>query len=487
MLCDLFLFKLDVQNYIKNMHPRLFIFLLMICSNMIVNAQTHVASFFSDGMILQQQKSINIWGIDSAGTKIHVVSSWGETSQATTSTNGKWKLQLTTPTAGGPHAITIKGSSIVTINDVLIGEVWVCSGQSNMQIPLSGGLDGNFIEGGLDAIVNSKNDRIRFFTVKQNTSLKPLDNVKGRWEKAAPSTSGSFSAVGYFFAQQLEMVLDVPIGIVVTAWGSSTAEAWSDDKTLHDLGITIPNEIAEMPQKTPTVLYNAMMHPLIGYGVKGVLWYQGEANRRNANEYEKIVNTMVTSWREQWNIGDFPFYFAQIAPFNYGKNNSAFLREAQLKSSQNLQNAEMVVTLDVGDCTQIHPSKKREVGKRLSYLAIAKDYGISGYDFKSPTLTNYFIEKQEIILTFSNRIQLNRNVGTSENFEIAGTDMIFYPANAVMKSPYHKDQKVRVFSEKVTDPKAVRYGFKNCVIPTLFGRNGLPVSSFRTDNLNANE
>ena len=449
MLCDLFLFKLDVQNIIKNMHPRLFIFLLMICSNMIVNAQTHVASFFSDGMILQQKKSINIWGIDSAGTKIHVVSSWGETSQATTSTNGKWKLQLTTPTAGGPHAITIKGSSIVTINDVLIGEVWVCSGQSNMQIPLSGGLDGNFIEGGLDAIVNSKNDRIRFFTVKQNTSLKPLDNLKGRWEKAAPSTSGSFSAVGYFFAQQLEKVLDVPIGIVVTAWGSSTAEAWSDDKTLNDLGIIIPNEIAEMPQKTPTVLYNAMMHPLIGYGIKGVLWYQGEANRRNANEYEKIVNTMVNSWREQWNIGDFPFYFAQIAPFNYGKNNSAFLREAQLKSSQNLQNAEMVVTLDVGDCTQIHPSKKREVGKRLSYLAIAKDYGISGYDFKSPTLTNYFIEKQEIILTFSNRIQLNRNVDTSENFEIAGTDMIFYPANAVMTSPYHKDQKVRVFSEKV--------------------------------------
>ena len=487
MLCDLFLFKLDVQNYIKNMHPRLFIFLVMICSNMIVNAQTHVASFFSDGMILQQQKSINIWGIDSAGTKIHVVSSWGETSQATTSTNGKWKLQLTTPTAGGPHAITIKGSSIVTINDVLIGEVWVCSGQSNMQIPLSGGLDGNFIEGGLDAIVNSKNDRIRFFTVKQNTSLKPLDNVKGRWEKAAPSTSGSFSAVGYFFAQQLEKVLDVPIGIVVTAWGSSTAEAWSDDKTLNDLGIIIPNEIAEMPQKTPTVLYNAMMHPLIGYGIKGVLWYQGEANRRNANEYEKIVNTMVTSWREQWNIGDFPFYYAQIAPFNYGKNNSAFLREAQLKSSQNLQNAEMVVTLDVGDCTQIHPSKKREVGKRLSYIALAKNYGISGYDFKSPTLTNYFIEKQEIILTFSNRIQLNRNVGTSENFEIAGTDMIFYPANAVMKSPYHKDQKVRVFSEKVPNPKAVRYGFKNCLIPTLFGRNGLPVSSFRTDNLNANE
>ena len=469
------------------MRARLFIFLVLICSNMIVNAQTNVSSFFSDGMILQQQKSINFWGIDSAGTKIHVESSWGETSQTTTSTNGKWKLQLTTPTAGGPHNITIKGSSTVTINDVLIGEVWVCSGQSNMQIPLRGGLDGNFIEGGLDAIVNSKNDRIRFFTVKQNTSVKPLDNVKGRWEKAAPSTAGSFSAVGYFFAQQLEKVLDVPIGIVVTAWGASSVEAWTDSSTLNDLGLGSAEKLVKMKQQSPSVLYNAMMHPLIGYGIKGVLWYQGEANRPNANEYEKIVNAMVTSWREQWNIGDFPFYYAQIAPFNYGKNNSAFLREAQLMSSQSLQNAEMVVTLDVGDCTQIHPSKKREVGKRLSYIALAKDYGISGYDFKSPTLTNYFIEDQEIILTFSNRIQLNKNVDPSENFEIAGTDMVFYPANAVMTSPYHKDQKVRVFSEKVPHPKAVRYGFKNCVLPTLFGRNGLPVSSFRTDNLNVNE
>lgn len=469
------------------MRARLFIFLVLICSNMIVNAQTNVSSFFSDGMILQQQKSINFWGIDSAGTKIHVESSWGETSQTTTSTNGKWKLQLTTPTAGGPYNITIKGSSTVTINDVLIGEVWVCSGQSNMQIPLGGGLDGNFIEGGLDAIVNSKNDRIRFFTVKQNTSVKPLDNVKGRWEKAAPSTSGSFSAVGYFFAQQLEKVLDVPIGIVVTAWGASSVEAWTDSSTLNDLGLGPAEKLVKMKQQSPSVLYNAMMHPLIGYGIKGVLWYQGETNRSNFSEYEKIVNAMVTSWRDQWNIGDFPFYYAQIAPFNYGKNNSAFLREAQLMSSQSLQNAEMVVTLDVGDCTQIHPSKKREVGKRLSYIALAKDYGISGYDFKSPTLTNYFIEDQEIILTFSNRVHLNKNVDPSENFEIAGTDMVFYPANAVMTSPYHKDQKVRVFSEKVTHPKAVRYGFKNCVLPTLFGRNGLPVSSFRTDNLNVNE
>ena len=463
------------------------ILLLLICFSLVTKAQTTVGTVFGDGMVLQQQKDIYLWGTDNVDAKINVVSSWGETAKTTTSKNGKWKMQLTTPNAGGPHTITIKGSSTVTIDDVLIGEVWVISGQSNMQLPLKGGLDGNFIEGGLDAIVNSKNDRIRFFTVKQNASLKPIDNVNGRWEKAAPSTSGSFSAVGYFFAQQLEKVLDVPIGIIVTAWGASTAEAWTDSSTLNDLGLGSAEKMVKMKQQTPSVLYNALIHPLIGYGIKGVLWYQGEANRPNANEYEKIVNAMVTSWRKQWNIGDFPFYYVQIAPFNYGKNNSAFLREAQLKSSQSLQNAEMVVTLDVGDCTQIHPSKKREVGKRLSYVALAKDYGISGYDFKSPTLTNYFIEEQEIILTFSNRVHLNKNVDPSENFEIAGTDMVFYPANAAMTSPYHKDQKIRVFSEKVPHPKAVRYGFKNCVLPTLFGRNGLPVSSFRTDNLNVNE
>ena len=469
------------------MHTKTLVFLLLICSNLISIAQTTVGAVFDDGMVLQQQKDIYLWGTDNVGTKINVVSSWGKTAKTTTSKNGKWKLQLATPVAGGPHSITIKGSSSIIINDVLIGEVWICSGQSNMQLPLKGGLDGNFIEGGLDAIVNSKNDRIRFFTVQKNASLKPLDNIKGKWEKADPSTSGSFGAVGYFFAQQLEKVLEVPIGIIVTAWGASSAEAWTDSSTLNDLGLELPEKMAKMKQQTPSVLYNAMIHPLIGYGMKGILWYQGESNRHNAEQYEQIINAMVTSWRKKWNNRDFPFYYAQIAPFNYGKRNSAFLREAQLNTSHSLKNSEMVVTLDVGDCTQIHPSKKTEVGKRLSYIALAKDYGISGYDFKSPSLKNYFVEDQEITLTFSDRVHLNKNVDASENFEIAGADMIFYPANAVMTSPYHSDQKIRVFSKKVPHPKAVRYGFKNCILPTLFGRNGLPVSSFRTDNLNSNE
>ena len=445
-------------------------------------AQTNVASFFSDGMVLQQKKNINIWGKDIAGIKVNIVSSWGESSSAITQNNGEWKVQLATPIAGGPYEISISGSSEVLIKNVMIGEVWICSGQSNMQVPLKGGLDGNFVNGGLNAIVNSNNDKIRFFTVQQNASFKPLQDVSGKWENASPSTTGSFSAVAYFFAKQIEHLLDVPIGIIVTAWGSSTAEAWTDKKTLNDLGIEASNKKFEQIQKTPGVLFNAMLNPFVGYGIKGFLWYQGEANRHNYNMYEEIVNKMVTSWRNKWNEDDLPFYFAQIAPFNYGKMNSAFLREAQLKISNSLKNAEIVVTIDVGNCSEIHPSKKIEVGKRLAYIALAKDYGFVGFDYSSPKLKDWIVRDNEILLEFSSRVFIKNKTQPSKNFEIAGPDKIFYPAEATLSNVYGEVQQIIISSDKVSYPIALRYGFKNCVTPNLFGRNGLPVSSFRTDN-----
>ena len=351
-----------------------------------------------------------------------------------------------------------------------------------MQVPLKGGLDGNFVNGGLNAIVNSNNDKIRFFTVQQNASFKPLQDVSGKWENASPSTTGSFSAVAYFFAKQIEHLLDVPIGIIVTAWGSSTAEAWTDKKTLNDLGIEASNKKFEQIQKTPGVLFNAMLNPFVGYGIKGFLWYQGEANRHNYNIYEEIVNKMVTSWRNKWNEDDLPFYFAQIAPFNYGKMNSAFLREAQLKISNSLKNAEIVVTIDVGDCSEIHPSKKIEVGKRLAYIALAKDYGFVGFDYGSPKLKDWIVRDNEIVLEFSSRVFIKNKTQPSKNFEIAGPDKIFYPAEATLSNVYGEVQQIIISSDKVSSPIALRYGFKNCVTPNLFGRNGLPVSSFRTDN-----
>jgi len=461
---------------------KFFLIIFFTLGNTCLCAQTNVASFFSDGMVLQQRKNINIWGKDIAGTKVNIVSSWGESSSATTQRNGEWKVKLATPIAGGPYEISISGSSEVLIKNVMIGEVWICSGQSNMQVPVKGGLDGNFVNGGLNAIVNSNNDKIRFFTVQQNASFKPLQDVSGKWENASPSTTGSFSAVAYFFAKQIEHLLDVPIGIIVTAWGSSTAEAWTDKKTLNDLGIEASNKKFEQIQKTPGVLFNAMLNPFVGYGIKGFLWYQGEANRHNYNIYEEIVNKMVTSWRNKWNEDDLPFYFAQIAPFNYGKMNSAFLREAQLKISNSLKNAEIVVTIDVGDCSEIHPSKKIEVGKRLAYIALAKDYGFVGFDYSSPKLKDWIVRDNEIVLEFSSRVFIKNKTQSSKNFEIAGPDKIFYPAEATLSNVYGEVQQIIISSDKVSSPIALRYGFKNCVTPNLFGRNGLPVSSFRTDN-----
>lgn len=461
---------------------KFFLIIFFAVGNTCLWAQTNVASFFSDGMVLQQKKNINIWGKDIAGIKVNIVSSWGESSSAITQNNGEWKVQLATPIAGGPYEISISGSSEVLIKNVMIGEVWICSGQSNMQVPLKGGLDGNFVNGGLNAIVNSNNDKIRFFTVQQNASFKPLQDVSGKWENASPSTTGSFSAVAYFFAKQIEHLLDVPIGIIVTAWGSSTAEAWTDKKTLNDLGIEASNKKFEQIQKTPGVLFNAMLNPFVGYGIKGFLWYQGEANRHNYNMYEEIVNKMVTSWRNKWNEDDLPFYFAQIAPFNYGKMNSAFLREAQLKISNSLKNAEIVVTIDVGNCSEIHPSKKIEVGKRLAYIALAKDYGFVGFDYSSPKLKDWIVRDNEIVLEFSSRVFIKNKTQPSKNFEIAGPDKIFYPAEATLSNVYGEVQQIIVSSDKVSSPIALRYGFKNCVTPNLFGRNGLPVSSFRTDN-----
>ena len=461
---------------------KFFLIIFLAVGNTCLWAQTNVASFFSDGMVLQQKKNINIWGKDIAGIKVNIVSSWGESSSAITQNNGEWKVQLATPIAGGPYEISISGSSEVLIKNVMIGEVWICSGQSNMQVPVKGGLDGNFINGGLNAIVNSNNDKIRFFTVQQNASFKPLQDVSGKWENASPSTTGSFSAVAYFFAKQIEHLLDVPIGIIVTAWGSSTAEAWTDKKTLNDLGIEASNKKFEQIQKTPGVLFNAMLNPFVGYGIKGFLWYQGEANRHNYNIYEEIVNKMVTSWRNKWNEDDLPFYFAQIAPFNYGKMNSAFLREAQLKISNSLKNAEIVVTIDVGNCSEIHPSKKIEVGKRLAYIALAKDYGFVGFDYGSPKLKDWIVRDNEIVLEFSSRVFIKNKTQPSKNFEIAGPDKIFYPAEATLSNVYGEVQQIIISSDKVSSPIALRYGFKNCVTPNLFGRNGLPVSSFRTDN-----
>jgi len=458
------------------------ILLIFIAIHSLVHTQIKLPSFFTDHMVLQQDKNVTIWGYDKPKSKIKVTGSWGEDASVKSEKDGSWKVQLKTPIAGGSYTLVIDGSTTVTIQDVMIGEVWLCSGQSNMQMTVYG-YGNQPVNGSQEAILNAENSKIRMFTAKRAFHNTPQNNVEGDWQLAAPATVGSFSAAAYFFGKKLESVLDVPIGLIVTSWGGSSAEAWTDKETLAQFNsIQIPEEVnTKRPNQSPTALYNGMLHPFIGYAIKGAIWYQGEANRNRASEYNALMAALITSWRSQWNQGSFPFYFTQIAPFNYGNGtNSALLREAQLHTMQTLENTGMAVTLDIGDAKYIHPREKKTVGDRLAYWALAKDYGIQGIEYSGPIYKEIkSIANGKIELLFENSPHGINSFGKElTGFEIAGEDKIFYPAKAKIGRSLNV---VMVSSEQVPTPVAVRYAFKNTSEATLFSTAGLPASSFRTD------
>jgi sialate O-acetylesterase len=446
-------------------------------------SQTSLPTFFSDSMVLQQQTEAVIWGKDKAKTKIVVTGSWGKSSKVISDESGKWKLKLSTPSAGGPYTLVIKGSSTITLNDVLIGEVWLCSGQSNMEMPLKGNANQPII-GSNEFILNSTNPSIRVFHTPHNFSKTPLYDVKGQWKFASPATSGNFSAVAYFFAKKIHSVIGIPVGIIETSWGASSVESWMDSTTLASFKtVKIPeNTTIKEANLTHTMLYNSMLHPYIGYSLKGMLWYQGESNRQNSNEYHTLFSMLIKSWREQWNQGSFPFYFVQIAPHaGLETIDGALLREAQLKTMQTVENTGMAVTMDIGEKNMIHPAQKEQVGNRLAYWALSKNYNIPGIAFCGPVYKQ--LEKAPddgLIITFEYADMGLATFGKQlSDFEIAGEDKIFYPAKAI----FTKDRRscITVRSEQVKNPVSVRYAFKNWVEGSLFNIYGLPASSFRTD------
>ena len=446
-------------------------------------SQTRLPAMFSDNMVLQQQQMVSVWGVDNPNAKISVQGSWGNNATATTDADGHWKLKLQTPAAGGPYTVVIKGSKEVTLKNVLIGEVWFCSGQSNMEMPVKG-YSNQPVIGSNETILNSSNDNIRFLNTPRSASITPLYDVKGEWKAAGPATTGNFSATAYYFAKKLQSVLNVPVGIIQSAWGASTIESWMDKQSLSEFkNKVIPETLPDsLPNRTPTILYNSMLHPYIGYTIKGVLWYQGEANRENASEYRALFTSMISSWRRQWQQGDFPFYFVQIAPFEPGKVNAAFLREAQLQTMSTVKNTGMAVTMDIGERTVIHPAQKEQVGNRLAYWALAKDYNVKGIAFSGPVYKQ--LEKTangRLMLTFDYCDQGLTSFGKPlTDFEIAGEDKVFYPAQAMIRND--KNGVLVVWSDAVKEPVSVRYAFKNWAEGSLFNTQGLPASSFRTDN-----
>lgn len=464
---------------------KIFLLLATIMVVMGINAKVTLPKIFSDGMVMQRETNANLWGEAKASSNVKITTSWDNKSYVVRSdSNGKWKTSVKTPKAGGPFSITFSDGEKLTINNILIGEVWICSGQSNMEMPMKG-YKNQPVDKAVEDILHSKDNNLRLFTVKRNSKFKPVDDVTGNWNEANPASVRNFSATAYYFGRELRRSLDVPVGLIVAAWGGSACEAWMTAdwlKAFPDAKIPASEEDIKSKNRTPTVLYNGMLHPLIGFSMRGVIWYQGEDNVTRYSTYADMLTTMIGGWRSVWEQGDFPFYFCQIAPYDYKlinyTVNSAFLREQQSKAELMNQNCGMAVLMDVGMDFGIHPRKKYQAGMRLALLALDKTYGVEGLTSESAYYDKMEIKGDTAVISFKRADMwiYGAKGYKSDLFEIAGEDRIFHPAKAWIER-----SKVYVKCDSVKTPVAVRYAFKDWADGDLFC-DGLPISSFRTDN-----
>ncbi len=652
---------------------KVFFFLTAICLASALRGQVTLPAVIGSHMVLQQNSEAPLWGWASPGENISIATSWDSGKvQAAAGSDGKWSVKVKTPPAGGPFTIEIAGKNKIVLDDILIGEVWICSGQSNMEMPLKGWPEwGGPIDGSEAAIKEANYPNIRLFTVKKAYSFVPVDTCSGNWAACTPETAKDFSATGYFFGRTLSQKLNIPIGLIHTSWGGTAAEAWTSnefisqipkfnnasgrcdpelfyktaidnyykeqEKWVKGIGFNVseqgpawssgadtgegwadakvPSEWAATPvgsyngmveyrmtfkvpkgwvgkptvielgpidemdvtwlngkligshlnpgdwatprkyevpagtlkagenilalrvantsglggingkeadlkislakakgkpvplagtwkirkaeaigkvppvpdcincnyPNTPTMLYNAMIRPLVPFAIKGAIWYQGESNRYDGLLYRDIFTGMIRNWRSDWKQGEFPFYFVQIAPYTYQDSYSTgLLREAQEWAMKKLPNTGMVVTMDIGNLKNIHPGNKADVGKRLAAWALAKDYGLINTAYGSPFYRGFQIEGNKIRIMFDN---VSGGLTTFGNelvgFQIAGADKVFHPAKATVG-----DRVVFVESPEVPRPVAVRFGWNSTDLTNLYNLLGLPAAPFRTDTWN---
>jgi sialate O-acetylesterase len=485
-------------------------------------AEVRPHALFSDNMVLQQGATINVWGTAKVGEKVAVKLAQ-KVAATTADGKGKWLVKLPALDPGEPLTMTIAGSNTVTFNNVMVGEVWIASGQSNMAWPVKAAARSD------EELAAANHPNLRLFSVAHVVASKAQDDVTGKWEVCTPQTVGDFSAVGYFFGRDLHKALNVPVGIIHTSWGGTPAEAWTsmgvlesepgfksildgwqqrfdaypaavekyiqsvrdwskaaDEAEAAGQPLAAPKlEFPPDPRLTPhrpAGLYNAMIHPLLHYPIKGAIWYQGESNAGRAFEYRSLFPAMIKNWRTDWGIGDFPFLFVQLAPFGKivdGPKDSAWaeLREAQLLTARNLPNTGMAVITDVGNPNDIHPKAKQPVGARLALAARALTYG-EKTEFSGPIYKSMKRDGGEIALSFAHLGGgMVSKEGPLKGFTIAGKDRKFVNADAEIKG-----DTVVVSSPQVAEPEAVRYGWADCPIVNLWNKADLPASPFRTDD-----
>ena len=507
--------------------------LILFFNTTVLFANVQLGSVFSDHMVLQYNATVPIWGTADPGEKV-TVQLGRQTLSTKADVNGRWTVKLNKLTAGGPYTITVKGKNTITLNDIYAGEVWLCSGQSNMDMTVAREdryWCGVFNE--KEEVANANYPLIRVFDVDFTPAATPREDVKGKWEIVAPQTVGHLSAAAYFFARDLQKKLKMPIGLITTAYGASTAEAWIreealvNDVTLKSLvdafktklekyssdtatqnaykiayekwKVTAAKAKAEgkdevrgpknsdpvRDQHNATVLWNGMVKALVPYAIKGALWYQGESNSPTANIYRQIMETLINDWRMQWGQGNFPFIYVQLA--NIGKTfdsipakggSEAIKRQAQLQNLS-LPNTAMVVAIDnadSNDMNNVHPKNKQEIGRRLAIAAEAIAYG-NKIVYSGPVFEKMEIEGNRIRLHFKHTGSgLMAKDGALKGFAIAGDDRKFIWANATIEG-----NTIVVATPEVTKPIAVRYGWSNNPPTSLYNNENLPASPFRTD------
>ncbi|WP_445452494.1 sialate O-acetylesterase [Flavobacterium sp. 25HG05S-40] len=449
----------------------LFLFFLMIANSAMANVT--LPSFFSDGMVLQRNSDVKLWGWGNPKEPIIITTSWNKQEYSTVAdSNANWSVIIPTAKEGGPYTISIKGYNELVLKNVSLGEVWLCSGQSNMEMNANWG-----ILNGEEEARKATHPNIHFFAVAKASSDNPQNNLAGNWEVCSPETMKRNSAVAYFFANRItEELKNVPVGLIISAWGATSAEVWMPKEVFQNNAELVqaankinPNEYCPVGHSKT---FNTMIHPLVGYTIAGVLWYQGESNV-GSTIYDKTFSALIRSWRSLW-ATEFPFYFVQLAPYQNGGTDfsSVIIRDLQRRTLQ-LPNTAMVVTSDISTTDDIHPKDKKSVGVRLASLALANIYKTNTNAVNGPLFKAFTIKKSKIIVFFDYAEGLYFASKKSTQFEIAGDDAVFYPAKAKIVN-----NTVEVQSDKVAHPKNVRFAWKNEAQSDLFNQARLPASSF---------
>lgn len=461
----------------------LLLLFLLLTNSLLVYSKLWMPVIFGDQMVLQQDTNVKIWGTAESDNPVVIKTSWDkQTYKVYPSKEGNWSCLLKTlPADFKSYQLTVKqGKEQLVFSDILFGEVWLCSGQSNMEMKMKG-YYGKPIIGGQKAIADGKNEYLRFFEIAKKATHNEQLDCQGKWQNATHYNIANFSATAYFFGQQLQKTLQVPVALISASWGGASIVAYMSKDALDNFkeySIPQKKEDIHSPIMTPTALFNGMIHPVIGYGMKGCIWYQGETDRKKPTLYKFLYKSMLSDWRSKWGIGAFPVYYAQIAPFDYKDGNSAFFREAQMQCQQENENTYMISLLDVGEKADIHPSEKETVGFRLTMAALDKTYKVEGIVSNGPIYKSMKVENEKAILSFEYAQNGLTTYGLYlDQFLIAGDNRIFYPATASIKKG-----EVIVYNQNVPKPIAVRYGFSDYVKGTLYNIEGCPASSFRTDN-----